>query len=481
MRALTIAAATLALIMPVGVLPAHATTAVQPRVVNGDPGPTEEFGALVALGDRSRYIALGMDRAQFCGGTLASSTLVITAAHCVAGTTARNIVVGSFLDGDLASAEGRVVNVTAIKIHPRYRSDTQANDIAVITLASPLLGVPTLSPVTEEQAASIAAARAPVSVAGWGAINQREPWRFTSTYRIGRLVVFPQSACGGGESFTLDGITFRGYGPGQVDPRVMLCAEGVRAAQPVDSCVGDSGGPLIGGSGDARRLIGIVSWGLDQCATRLGTGVYTRVSAFTRFLVGAGVPFAPDPADAPLPPRITRTSVTANTMTITVSPALTGPTPEEYTVSARDPQGRVSACSMPAGEDARCTISGLEAAVAYAVSAIAIRAGVPSLPSAERMVTPAGLPAKSRIAKVEVQRGGYAGFVVTGIRGNGSPVTDKRVRCSAIGHRTRTAPIVAEGFSLVSGLDRGTRYTCVALVSNEFGETKSDRVRIRAR
>ena len=34
-------------------------------------------------------------------------------------------------------------------------------------------------------------ARAPATVAGWGAINEREPWRFPSIYRIGRLVVFP--------------------------------------------------------------------------------------------------------------------------------------------------------------------------------------------------------------------------------------------------------------------------------------------------
>jgi secreted trypsin-like serine protease len=457
---------------------------VAPRVVNGEPGPSEEFGFLVALGDRSRYAALGMDRAQFCGGTLASPTHVITAAHCVAGTTARDLVVGTFLDGDLASAEGRVVNVRAIKVHPRYRPDTQANDIAVLTLATPLLGVPTMTPVTEEEATSLAAARAPASVAGWGAINQREPWRFTSVYRIGRLLVFPTSACGGGENFTIDGVTFRGYGPGAVDARVMLCAEGVRNSSPVDSCVGDSGGPLIGGAGSTRRLIGIVSWGLDQCATRLGSGVYTRVSAFTRFLVGAGVPFDPDPADAPLPPRMARVTVTSTSVTVAVTPASAGLAPDGYTVSARDPQGRISSCSVaapPPPATARCTISGLEAAIPYAVSAIAVREGMPSAPSPERKVTPAGLPAKPRIATVQVERGGFAGFIVTHIRSNGSPILDKRVRCSATGHRTRSAPIVAEGFALVSGLDRGTRYSCVALVTNAFGVTKSERARIVAR
>jgi hypothetical protein len=36
-----------------------------------------------------------------------------------------------------------------------------------------------------------------------------------------------------------------------------------------------------------------------------------------------------------------------------------------------------------------------------------------------------------------VERGGYAGFVVSNISGNGSPLIRKRVQCSASAHRTR--------------------------------------------
>ena len=139
----------------------------------------------------------------------------------------------------------------------------------------------------------------------------------------------------------------------------------------------------------------------------------------------------------------------------------------------------VGAPARPA--TAQCTIAELTPGTTYAISAIAIAAGTPSAASAERTVTPAGLPAKPRIIATEVERGGYAGFVVSNIRGNGSPIIRKEVRCSASGYRTRSAPIVAEGLALVSGLHRGTTYTCVAIVANEYGATQSEKVRVKAR
>jgi trypsin len=457
---------------------------IRPKVVNGVPGPSEDFGFLVALGDRYTYRSLGMDRAQFCGGTLASSTLVITAAHCVDDARARDIVVGTFPDGDLAGETGTVVDVMSIKVHPRYNSRTQARDIAVLTLAEPLLDVPTLTPVTRAEAQTLVAASAPASVAGWGGTNHRRPWNPASIYRIGELVVFPTSACGEGGTFTIDGIVFRGYGPGSLDARYMLCAEGVRDGAPVDSCVGDSGGPLAAGLGPERRLIGIVSWGLEECATRLGPGVYTRVSAFTRFLASAGVPFAPAPTDTPLPPSITRVSVTATGITATVAPAIGGLAPDTYVVAARDTDGKVTSCSVaapPRPSSARCTIGGLTAGTPYEVSAMALAGDVPSEPSATRTVTPAGLPSEPRIASVEIHRGGFAGFAVAGINGKGSPVIRKEVRCSASGYPSRSAPIVARGIALVSGLEPGTTYRCRAIVANGFGTARSDKVRVTAR
>ena len=456
---------------------------VTPRVVNGEPGPSADFNSLIAIGDRQRYRTLGMYKALTCGGTLASPSLVITAAHCVDKTSASSLVAGTFPDGDLTSAGGRVVNIVSIAVHPRYERGSVRNDIAVVTLAEPLLGVDTLTPATSDEAETLTAARAPASVAGWGAINQRAPWRFTSIYRIGQLVVFPTSSCGGGEPFTIDGVRFLGYGPGAVDARVMLCAEGVRDGTPVDSCVGDSGGPLVGGTGTGRRLIGVVSWGLAECSTRDGAGVYTRVSAMTQFLMDAGVPFTPQPTDQPLPPTITKVTTTTASMTMTLSPAAMGISADEYVVSARDRAGDVTTCSVaapPPPETATCIITDL-ATGTYVVSAISVAEGIPSIPSAERTVTLAGLPSRPRIVFASAEPGRVAGFVVANIRGNGSPIITKRVRCSAPGHPARSGPIDADRVALVYRLSVSTTYSCVAIVTNANGTATSAQVRLTAR
>ena len=81
--------------------------------------------------------------------------------------------------------------------------------------------------------------------------------------------------------------------PGKIQ-QGMICATG--SAPDMDSCDGDSGGPMTReGRGTPRPvLVGIVSWGDKQCGAR--AGVYTRVEDFKSFIAGvlgaqaAGIP-----------------------------------------------------------------------------------------------------------------------------------------------------------------------------------------------
>ena len=386
MRRAALGAGALAMTAAALVAPPTASADVQvtPRIVNGVKGPEKEFQALVAVGDRRQQRSQGMRAAQICGGTLTTPTLVITAAHCVTGRQASSLVVGSYPNGDLRSKQGRVVDVQAIRIHPRYDTTSQANDIAVITLASAIDGVRTLTPANAQEAETLAGPGASARVAGWGATNKEPPWQQSPTYRVGNLVVFPRTSCGGGQDFTYEGVTFRGYKRGDVVRSKMICAAGLRKDKPVDSCVGDSGGPLVAGSGSKRRIIGVVSWGLDECGSTRGAGVYVRVSAYASWLERAGVPVAPHS------PRIARTRVTDTSMKITVAPAKAGVAPDAYRVSARGPRDTAFTCTVaarPRPAKASCTIDGLKSGVEYVVHAVAQHRGATSWPSQERRVT----------------------------------------------------------------------------------------------
>ncbi|MBC7459797.1 MAG: trypsin-like serine protease, partial [Thermoleophilia bacterium] len=89
-----------------------------------------------------------------------------------------------------------------------------------------------------------------------------------------------------------------GYGR-DFDPNTMICAGSLDTSDAnddgavtngVDSCYGDSGGPLMVTTSAGPRLVGIVSFG-EGCATRDTYGVYTRVAAMRPFLAGThGMP-----------------------------------------------------------------------------------------------------------------------------------------------------------------------------------------------
>lgn len=65
---------------------------------------------------------------------------------------------------------------------------------------------------------------------------------------------------------------------------INMIAAGFKSGE-VDTCFGDSGGPLIvrDESGQEWRLAGITSWGIG-CAIPGHPGVYTRVSRFTAWV-----------------------------------------------------------------------------------------------------------------------------------------------------------------------------------------------------
>merc|ERR1719458_1084879 len=99
------------------------------RIVGGQETEQHEYPWQVGLVSRN-------GRSPFCGGTLISSTHVLTAAHCTQ-TDASSIAV-ILGEHNIADSEFNRVNVAEIINHPEYNSGTTDNDYAILRLASPV-------------------------------------------------------------------------------------------------------------------------------------------------------------------------------------------------------------------------------------------------------------------------------------------------------------------------------------------------------
>lgn len=462
--------------------PALAAPASAPRIINGIDAPATEFPFLVALLQTARYDKEGAYQAQFCGGTLTTPTTVVTAAHCVvdqktgAVRAPGDVLVG--LGDNLKSPTLRVVKVVSIEPNPAYSRKLASNDIAVITLADPVAGIPVLRPVSPAEQAGYTAPGNGAKVAGWGKLAPTGN-DFPDAFRVGRLIIFPDTTCGGGTSFVLSGVTFDGFTSEDADPLVMLCAAGISPeGKVIDSCQGDSGGPLVAGDGAARRLIGVVSWGED-CASSF-PGVYTRVASQYDFLTAHGaIPAEQPPAGPPAPPGLS-VAARSGELVVTFQPGDTTAI-SAYAASAVDPiTGLVSNCSAPVPKEgsATCSLPGLVNGTAYTVTAIAGNDMGNSSVAGPIEATPLPLPSVGRIRTTVKLGKGRVAFRVTPTADNGAPLTALDVACTPIaGGKIRTGPVRGNR-AVVRGLPH-VSHRCVLRATNAYGTVASGAIRVK--
>lgn len=468
---LAVATAGLAMLGVSLAVSAVATPLVQPRVINGDDGTPGQFGYLVSLLLADRYERGDAYDAQFCGGTLTTPTTVVTAAHCVVDErtgdvrTPDEILVG--IGANLKSSP-RVVKVARVTPNPSYTRRTAANDVAVLTLSDPVRDVAVLTPATPAEAATRTTPGALVQVAGWGRTSTSQQ-TYPAMYRVGRLVVFPDSACGGGQSFTIAGVRFNGFTSTQADPVSMLCAAGVTTAGAIiDSCQGDSGGPLVAGSGGDARLVGVVSWG-KECATNFA-GVYARVSAEYDFLAAQG---AVGPVAPTQPPTLT-VAPRPGGLLVSFTAATDGSKATAFAASVVDPAtGQVWNCFTGPRKDgapATCVVDGLTDGTTYQVTGIAGTTLGNSPVAGPILVAPAPVPAVGRIVTA-TRTNGRLVVRLTASTSAPSPITATQVVCTP----ARGVVLVADvrgARAVLTGI-RNVRYSCVLRATNDAGAADS--------
>ena len=445
-----------------------------PRIVNGDDPAPGDLPFLVALLDAYDFEDEGAFQAQFCGGALTTSKTVVTAAHCVvddetgAVTPPEDVLVG--FTRNLKAPSVRTGRVSAIQVHPSYDSEEVTFDIAVLTLAEPVLDITPILPMRPTDAPALTAAGALATVAGWGKLSATKD-NFPDIFKVGRLRIFPNESCGGGAKFIIGGITFDGFGSGAAAVESMLCAAGVTANQKIiDSCQGDSGGPLVGGEGAAMRLIGLVSWGEDCAITK--PGVYARVAAMADFLISTNALVSVAPI---LAPTIDLT-VLNTALRVNFKVADDGSVPSSYTANATDPTtGQVFTCTGQPRVDLQspfCTITQLMNNTSYSVTASISNSLGTSPMSTAVTGTPLGVPTPGAIRKVWSSHDRTIAVVVRRSFANDAPITSTTLSCAPVnGGPAKTAPVRGD-WAILKKL-RPTYYSCVIIATNALGSAAS--------
>jgi hypothetical protein len=235
-----------------------------------------------------------------CSGTVVSSVLVLTAAHCVVDLDRRSISppeevsvrTGTVDRSDTTTAQTSAV--TRIVVAPGFNPRTLAADAALLQLAAPTAS-PAAPLLAEGETGPLTAGTAAV-VSGWGLLDGAAADAPTVLHRGLQYVQGP-AFCGARDPL--------------FEPTAEFCA--VDPSGAVTACHGDSGGPLLAARVDGSPVqIGIVSRGVPadegRCNPSLPS-VFTRVDAVVAWVNGwigalsppaAGLPPAASPAPTPL-------------------------------------------------------------------------------------------------------------------------------------------------------------------------------------